>query len=97
MTAYNGQPKAAAEHREQLLSHMNLIVGLFANMFGYIKTFEPSVSDDHPENYYMEREWRVIGKVHFQLSDVMEIVLPEQFVAPLHRDVPEFRGSLIAL
>src|ERR1035438_5309632 len=43
------------------------------NLFAYLKFFDESKVDDDPDNYYMEREWRVLGNVQFTLEDVARV------------------------
>lgn len=63
-------------------------------VFSFIKFFDDSKSDDDPENYYMEREWRMLGGLHFCLDDVYRVVLPREYAARLRKDVPAYRGQL---
>jgi hypothetical protein len=37
----------------------------------------------------MEREWRIVGNLQFQLSDVQRVIVPASFETRLCRDVPE--------
>lgn len=73
------------------------VLGLFGYVFGYIKTFDPALADEHPDNYYMEREWRVIGQVHFRSCDVSRILVPTSFVEQFRLDVPEYEGQVQGL
>lgn len=65
--------------------------------FSYLKFFDARVPDHHPENYYLEREWRVVGNVDFQLSDVRRVILPEAYAVRFRRDVPEYCGQITFL
>lgn len=38
------------------------------HIFSYLKFFDHSLNDDHEDNYYFEREWRVIGNIHFSIT-----------------------------
>ena len=49
-----------------------------------------SWSDD--ENYYMEREWRTIGKVDFEPAEIAKVVLPESFAERFRRQVSSIEG-----
>jgi hypothetical protein len=59
----------------------------FANgyLFPFLKFFDPEKPDDDPENYYMEREWRVLGVVVFNTTDIAKVTIPQAY-----------RGRLIA-
>lgn len=48
----------------------------WSNQMAYIKLFDASLPDNHPDNYYMEREWRSIGNISFTLEDIDTIYLP---------------------
>lgn len=45
-----------------LLSFLNFRV------FSYVKFFDESLKDDDPENFYLERQWCVVGNVNFERS-----------------------------
>jgi len=60
----------------------------------YVKFFDDSLPDDHLDNFYMEREWRVVGNVHFGLDDVKQIFIPKDFSKRFHTDVPDFPGEI---
>lgn len=63
-------------------------------MFSYLKCFDASRPDEDPDNYYMEREWRVIGNVIFKLSDVQRVVLPKEYAEKFHKDLPTYVGEI---
>ena len=60
----------------------------------YIKCFDESLSDEDEENYYMEREWRILDQVEFTLNDVCRIILPESYAKCLNEDLPEYSGKI---
>ena len=64
------------------------------HIFSYLKFFDSSKSEDDPENYYMEREWRKIGNLQFNIADVRRVFLPEQYAGNFRKDVPAFLGQL---
>ena len=63
-------------------------------VFSFVKFFDHSVSDDDPSNFYLEREWRVVGNVKFALGDVQRVILPQGYSRRLRADVPEYFGQL---
>ncbi len=67
---------------------------LMHQVFVYMKFFDETLSEENPENYYMEREWRVNGNIQFALSDVMRVILPEPYSKRFRTDVPGFYGQL---
>ena len=70
---------------------------LILHFFSYLKFFDPAKDDEDDENYYMEREWRVVGNVQFQLQDVTRVLLPQQYGPRLRNDVPGYTGQVTFL
>ena len=60
----------------------------------FIKFFGPAKGEDDPENFYMEREWRLYGNLNFQVSDVSGVTLPGSYVDQLREDVLSFLGRV---
>ena len=60
----------------------------------HLKFFDPYLYDDDKNNFYMEREWRVMRQVRFGLIDVTRIVLPERFSRRSRRDFPQYDGQV---
>jgi hypothetical protein len=63
-------------------------------VFGFIKYFDDSTSDEDAANVYMEREWRVIGDVKFALADVHRVFMPECYAERFRADLPNYIGQL---
>ena len=64
----------------------------------YIKVFDETLANNDPDNYYMEREWRVIKSVAFGLNDIQKIYLPsEQYVEKFQDVFPSFSGEFYVL
>ena len=61
----------------------------------YVKAFDARRSDEDPENFYMEREWRMLGNLNFALGDVYRVLLPEDYAPHLRADIPEYVGQVI--
>jgi hypothetical protein len=66
-------------------------------VFSFIKCFDPGLTESHRENFYMEREWRVVGNVQFALGDISRVLVPEAFGGRFRQDVPEYKGQLTFL
>lgn len=64
------------------------------HVFSFTKFFDSSKADEDPDNFYMEREWRMIGNLHFELKDVCRVFLPKAFSKRFHEDVPKYIGEL---
>jgi hypothetical protein len=67
---------------------------LHFTIFSFLKFFDNTLSEDNEKNYYMEREWRIIGNLNFELKDVYRVILPSEFTQRLRRDVPEYAGQV---
>lgn len=76
---------------------LDLPMTMFAYLFGYMKFFDPTLADAHPDNFYMEREWRVLGEVRFGLPDVARILLPPEYVDRFKNDLPEYAAPVLQL
>ena len=61
-------------------------------VFSHLKVLDPACSDDDAANYYMEREWRVIGEVHSVLADVCRIIVPAAYRSRLQQELPAYCG-----
>jgi len=83
----------AAEERNELNENLWEFLNLY--LFPYIKFFDPLLSDGHPDNFYMEREWRTTNIVPFQHSDVERILLPRSYADRFRGDVPSYTGQLV--
>lgn len=60
----------------------------------YVKIFDENLSQDDPENYYMEREWRVLQDVEFDCAAVMKVYLPSgEYKERFLREIPEYTGA----
>ncbi|MFC2073179.1 hypothetical protein ACFLUU_10915, partial [Chloroflexota bacterium] len=62
--------------------------------FSYLKFFDHSLDDEEKHNYYFEREWRVIGKVQFEIKDVKRVFIPEGYAKNFRNDCPEYYGQV---
>jgi hypothetical protein len=64
------------------------------NIFSFLKVFDDSLPDEDPENFYMEREWRMLGNLRFAMDDVYRVILPQSFAKRLRKDVPTYTGQV---
>lgn len=55
----------------------NLLKGILTQL-AYVKLYDVTLPDDHPDNYYMEREWRCLQNVTFSLNDIRTVYLPSK-------------------
>lgn len=88
-----GTPPAVA-----LLGQLDgILADLDSMVFAHLKFFDPLLADDHEQNYYMEREWRVMGGLGFGLDNVSRVILPPDFVDQFRGELPEYRGPLTTI
>jgi len=64
-------------------------------VFGHVKVFDSTLEQTDTENYYMEREWRLIGSMPFELLDVARVILPSEYVSPFRDEFPDFASNLV--
>lgn len=75
----------------QILFHEEMA---WQTQFEYIKIFDETLSDDDPDNYYMEREWRCTHNIKFKLSDIQKIYLKnKRYKDEFTEYFPEYRGG----
>jgi hypothetical protein len=63
-------------------------------VFARIKFFTEGLPEDHRENYYMEREWRLHDGLAFRLGEIARIFLPLDYRQQFHEDVPDYTGDV---
>jgi hypothetical protein len=63
-------------------------------LFAQLKFFDATKDEVDEANFYMEREWRVIGIVPFTLEDVSRIILPSSFAKRFREDVSAYWGQV---
>lgn len=73
------------------------LVAVEGFLLGYVKFFDSALSETDPNNYYMEREWRVVGKVRFKPTDVARIIVPEAFADRARNELPDIADRVIAV
>ncbi len=74
------------------IAHLHML--LYQATFAFVKPFNSAEAADSPENYYMEREWRVYGDVQFEMCDVQRIIVPRTFHDRLRQECPSYAGDL---
>lgn len=66
---------------------VDLAGSLILNMLAFVKTFNVELLEDHPENYYMEREWRKLANLPLHLP-LLEIIAPIRYHASIREEFP---------
>ena len=65
-----------------------------SHFLSFCVPFDSEKDDADEENYYMEREWRVVGPVRFALEDVCRVILPKPLAKRFRADVPGYMGQI---
>jgi hypothetical protein len=60
----------------------------------YFKFFDHTLPDADMKNYYFEREWCVVGSVKFKMSDIRNVLLPQEYESKLKKEFPEYKGPI---
>ena len=85
------QPSRTAD---AAMSGMSSVFG--KDFLAFIKAYDSTLSDDHPENYYMEREWRKFLCLTFQPHEVQKVVVPKAYVDRMKNEMPTYRDRIFA-
>jgi len=87
-----GNAVAETLKREKLL-----LVFFIQHVFGFVKCFDDGLAPDHPDNFYMEREWRRLGNLHFAAADVAAVLVPPDMVDQCRRECAEYADRVQGL
>lgn len=79
--------------------YIKSLLGNFLDLhvLSYLKFFDHKLPDDHEDNYYSEREWRILGKMKFRIGDVKRILMRESFTSRFREDFPQYCGELTSV
>jgi len=84
------------EDQEKREKYLKLEDFYMTHINPYYKFFDNTLPDDHCENYYFEREWRVVGSVKFYWGDIRKVLLPKGFdEAEFRKDCPNYKGPVV--
>jgi len=64
------------------------------HVFAFAKFFDHERDDTDDRNYYMEREWRLLGDLRFALNDVYRVIIPRKYAAELRSALPQYLGQI---
>lgn len=70
---------------------------LHRDFLAFLKPYNALLPEEHPRNYYMEREWRKLGNIVFEPMHVRTIIAPSTFVEPLLEEFPAYQGRVQAV
>jgi hypothetical protein len=88
MRGFNQPPRS----REEAIEETETIFS--AHFLGFLKVFNSELPEDHPNNYYMEREWRKFGNLRFEPHDVQSVVVANGYREVLESHLPIYRGRI---
>lgn len=71
-----------------------ILTALDRRVLAMVKGFNAVTVTDDDQNYYMEREWRMLRSLIFTLEDVYRIVLPEAYAKRFREAFPSYVGQL---
>jgi hypothetical protein len=74
-----------------------LVSFLNRDILSFYKFFDVAQADEHPDNYYFEREWRVLGNVQFASQDVVRVFMPPSYVDRFRKECEALAGVACAL
>ncbi|GAG37696.1 unnamed protein product, partial [marine sediment metagenome] len=74
--------------------YSRLDIFLNFQFFSNLKFFNHNLSDDDPDNYYYEREWRILTNIKFNIEDVRRVLIPEEYAKNFRNDCPNYYGQL---
>jgi hypothetical protein len=89
---YKVDPVKDAIWYDQQLSQFERFLNF--HIFSFLKFFDHHLSEDHLENYYFEREWRVIGNIQFTIDDIRRVLIPEIYSKQFRHDYPNYYGQV---
>ena len=63
---------------------------IIRHLLGYVKFFDDTLQDNHKDNYYFEREWRLNGWLWFEPKNVKTIIIPRKYETDFRKDFPVY-------
>jgi len=99
---YNDKAEKFMEYWDQSVGNIRDIVIDFKgfldfNVFSYVKFFDHTLSDSDPKNYYFEREWRILGNLKFNETDVKRVFIQKGFDDDFKKDCPRYNDRICFL
>jgi len=88
----NNNPGRDAIWYSQQLNQLQFFLDF--HILSFLKFFNHNLTDEHEKNYYFEREWRVVGRVQFNMDDVRRVLIPEGYSKQFRDDCPDYCGQV---
>jgi|ERR1035441_5054248 hypothetical protein len=89
------QPRKSQEAQLLAEDTRRVIEFLYFHIFSNLKFFDHRLNDADRRNFYLEREWRVGQDVHFELDDVMRVIIPDRWHRQFRRDFDGYEGEVV--
>jgi hypothetical protein len=70
---------------------------LTKEFLSYLKPFNAELADEHPDNFYLEREWRKFGNLQFQPIEVKHILVAKEFANRLEVERPIYSDKILTI
>jgi hypothetical protein len=84
--------KVPKDERELLVA---LSSALTMDLLAYLKPFNADLPDDHRDNFYMEREWRLIGQWPFEVEDIQHLHAAPAYRTKIEAEFPALRERIV--
>lgn len=72
----------------------NIETTLLKDFLAFIKPFDSELTNKHPNNFYMEREWRKHGNMKFETTQVTKVVVAKGYKTQINEDFPEYKDRI---
>jgi hypothetical protein len=92
-----GRTSAGRDPQERVTHYYDLAdLRLFLDfhVFSYLKFFDHNLRDEHRENYYFEREWRIVGSLRFNIDNIIRVFIPKAYAKQFRDDRPDYFGQV---
>jgi len=93
---YQSESEKTCQYDAAFIKEFRSFDNFFKNeILAFLKPFNNYLAESDSDNFYMEREWRVLGRVKFEIDDVHRIIVPDKYyAAKLRKDMPSYEGQL---
>ena len=88
-------PRTEIPPGHRLLGRLAALQSEFEELvFSGTKFFTAGLAEQHEDDVYMEREWRLREGLAFSMGDIARIILPRGYERQFREDVPEYAGPI---
>ena len=96
----DNEPKSISiSHRPETIDERVALVktALKKDTLSFLKPFRSELPDDHIDNFYMEREWRMLGNAYFakEIGAVEHVCVPGEYVEDLGQEFPDYKDRIV--